>query len=144
MKRLQDHLKTISKALSALSKKIDQATTRIEKLQAAKPKSAKKAAPKKKAPAKKTVAKRKAAAEKPAAKKKTPFKKAAAKKKAPVKRSTALDSVLNVVNKSKKGITIAALKEKTGYNPKQLSNALYKLSKKDMITKKSRGVYLKK
>ncbi|MFH2219138.1 MAG: hypothetical protein ABII68_05710 [Pseudomonadota bacterium] len=133
MKRLQDHLKTISKALSALSKKIDQATTRIEKLQAAKPKSAKKAAPKKKAPAKKTVAKRKAAAKKPAA-----------KKKAPVTRSTALDSVLNVVNKSKKGITIAALKEKTGYNPKQLSNALYKLSKKDMITKKSRGVYVKK
>ncbi|MBW1841744.1 MAG: hypothetical protein JRI75_08105, partial [Deltaproteobacteria bacterium] len=46
--------------------------------------------------------------------------------------------------KSKKGVNIATLKEKTGFNPKQVSNALFKLSAKGMIATKSRGVYVKK
>lgn len=144
MKKLQTHLKNISKSLSTLSQKIDQAATRIEKIQTAMTKPAKKTSPKKKAAAKKTVAKRKATAKKPVAKKRAPVKKAAARKKASIKSTTVLDSVFNVVKKSKKGVTVAALKEKTGYNPKQLSNALYKLTKKDMVTTKTRGVYVKK
>jgi hypothetical protein len=36
------------------------------------------------------------------------------------------------------------LKAKTGLNPRQLSNALYKLSKKGTIVAKSRGLYVQK
>jgi hypothetical protein len=41
-------------------------------------------------------------------------------------------------------VTIATLKAKTKLDSRQLSNALYKLSKKGMIRTKSRGVYVKK
>ena len=41
------------------------------------------------------------------------------------------------------GITIAQLKGKTALDDRQLSNALYKLTKKGMIAAKSRGVYVK-
>jgi lambda repressor-like predicted transcriptional regulator len=49
-----------------------------------------------------------------------------------------------VIQRSKKGATIATLKTKTGLDSRQLSNALYKLSKKQLVHAKSRGVYFKK
>jgi predicted Rossmann fold nucleotide-binding protein DprA/Smf involved in DNA uptake len=55
-----------------------------------------------------------------------------------------LDSVFNAIKRTKKGFTVAQLKEKTDLNAKQLSNALYKLSKKGKIMAKSRGLYVKK
>jgi membrane protein involved in colicin uptake len=120
----------------------------------AKKKPAKKAAAKKPA-AKKTVAK-KTTAKKPAAKKtvakKTAAKKPAAKKKvtkaAPkkpaAKKATVLDAVFDVIGKSSNGATIAQLKQKTGLSPRQLSNALYKLSTRGKIVAQSRGLYVKK
>ena len=42
-----------------------------------------------------------------------------------------------------KGATIATLKTKTGLDSRQLSNALYKLSKKRLVRAKSRGLYVK-
>jgi predicted Rossmann fold nucleotide-binding protein DprA/Smf involved in DNA uptake len=51
--------------------------------------------------------------------------------------------VLDVIKRSRNGATIAALKTKTELESRQLSNALYKLSKKGKIKAKSRGVYIK-
>ena len=122
MKKLKDQLKTISSSLSSLSKQVEKIIEQVEKLQ-----------PKKAAVApKKTVAKKKVAAKKAPA------------KKAPVKSPTVIDSILNAIKKTKKGITIAQLKEKTEFNSKQLSNALYKLTKKEKIQATSRGLYVKK
>ena len=70
--------------------------------------------------------------------------KVAARKKVAAKPATALNTVFALIKKSKGGASIAKLKEKTGFDGRQLSNALYKLSKNNKIKAKSRGVYLKK
>jgi predicted Rossmann fold nucleotide-binding protein DprA/Smf involved in DNA uptake len=69
--------------------------------------------------------------------------KAPGKKKAPGQKAALLNSVINVINKSKKGLSISALRQKTGLGPRQLSNVLYKLAKKGIIKTESRGVYIK-
>jgi predicted Rossmann fold nucleotide-binding protein DprA/Smf involved in DNA uptake len=69
---------------------------------------------------------------------------AAAKKTAPAGGKTVLDTVLDVIKRSKKGVTVAQLKTKTNLNARQLSNALYKLSQKGMVEAPSRGLYAKK
>jgi uncharacterized protein YoxC len=118
MKRIQTQLKTISKSLASLSKQVETITKQVDKLK----------------PAKKGPAKRKKAVRKVAARRKA----------APAKGQTVLDSVYSVIKRSKKGATIATLKTKTGLDSRQLSNALYKLSKKRMVHAKSRGLYIKK
>ena len=117
MKKIKAQLTTLSKSLATLSKKVEKITDQVDKLQA----------PKKAVPAKKTVAKKKVA-----------------KKAAPAKQVTMLDAVFNVIKRTKKGVTVAQLKEKTKLKPRQLSNALYKLTKKGTIQTKSRGLYVKK
>jgi predicted Rossmann fold nucleotide-binding protein DprA/Smf involved in DNA uptake len=82
--------------------------------------------------------------EKPKAAKKAAVSKAAAKKAAPAGGKTVLDTVLDVIKRSKKGVSVAQLKTKTQLDARQLSNALYKLSKKGMVQAPSRGLYLKK
>jgi predicted Rossmann fold nucleotide-binding protein DprA/Smf involved in DNA uptake len=130
MKKIQTQLKSVAKQLAGLAAKIEKLNAQLAKAPAAK-----KAAPAKKkaAPKKKAVAKKKAPAKKVA--KKAPAKKSA--------KATVLDSVMAVIKKSRSGATIANLKAKTGLESRQLSNALYKLSKKGMIKSKSRGVYVK-
>jgi hypothetical protein len=140
MKKMKVQLKSVSKSLVSLSKQIDRLTEQVDRLQPA----TKKAAPKKAAP-KKAAARRKTVARKTVAKKRAPAKtrrRAPAKttSRAPAKKGlTVLDSVHNVIKRSQAGVTIAALKSKTKLDSRQLSNALYKLSKKE-----SRGVYVKK
>lgn len=124
MKRVQTQLKTVAKSLASLAQKLEKLSTQVA------------AAPAKKAPAKKAAAKKKAPAKKAVAKK-APAKKAAKGK------ETVLDTVLAVIKKSRNGANIATLKAKTGLESRQLSNALYKLTKKKMIKSKSRGVYIK-
>lgn len=75
---------------------------------------------------------------------KTGRKAALRRKTAPAGDQTVLGAVYNVIKRSPKGATIAALKSKTGLGARQLSNALYKLSKKSMVRAKSRGLYVKK
>ena len=70
--------------------------------------------------------------------------KPAARRAAPAKGKTVLDSVLTVIKRSKKGVTVAQLKEKTKLDARQLSNALYKIKKKGQVYAKSRGLYVKK
>lgn len=69
--------------------------------------------------------------------------KAPGKKKATGQKAALVNSVINVINKSKKGLSISALRQKTGLGPRQLSNVLYKLAKKGVIKTESRGVYIK-
>jgi predicted nucleic acid-binding Zn-ribbon protein len=133
MKKIQSQLKTISKSLASLSKQVERITKQVDKLQPAKKAPAKRAAAKK-APAKRAPAKRKKAVRKVAVRRKA----------APAKGKTVLDTVYSVIKRSKKGATIATLKTKTGLDSRQLSNALYKLSKKRMVHAKSRGLYVKK
>ena len=76
--------------------------------------------------------------------KKAPIKKPAVKKTRPKKQLTVLDTVFNAIKRTKKGLTVTKLKEKTDLNPKQLSNALYKLTKQGKIEAISRGLYVKK
>jgi hypothetical protein len=125
MKRIQTQLKTISKSLTSLSKQVERITKQVDKLQ----------------PAKKAAAKRKKA---PARRKKAVRKVAVRRKAAPAKGKTVLDTVYNVIKGSKKGVTVSKLKTRTGLDSRQLSNALYKLSKKRMVYAKSRGLYMKK
>ena len=117
MKNLQSQLKTVSRSLATLSKQVEKLSNQIQKPQAVK----------------------KAAAKKPAAAKKT-----IAKKVAPAGGKTVLDTVFDVIKRSKKGVSVAQLKTKTQLDARQLSNALYKLSKKGMVKAPSRGLYLKK
>ncbi|MGD8523439.1 MAG: hypothetical protein PVF56_19990 [Desulfobacterales bacterium] len=132
MKKMKNQLKTISKSLVSLSKQVDRLTKQVDKLQPA----TKKAAPKK------ATAKRKTVARKTVAKKRAPAK---TTRRAPAKKGlTVLDSVHNVIKRSRSGVTIATLKSKTKLDSRQLSNALYKLSKKGLVRAKSRGVYVKK
>lgn len=70
--------------------------------------------------------------------------KKAAVKKAPAGQATILGSVLGAIKKSKNGVAIGKIKEKTGLEQRQLSNALYKLSKNGKIKVKVRGIYIAK
>jgi predicted Rossmann fold nucleotide-binding protein DprA/Smf involved in DNA uptake len=76
----------------------------------------------------------------------TPARKATAKKKSAsgTGGKTVLDTVYDVIRRSKKGVTVSQLKDKTNLDARQLSNALYKLSKKGQVYAKSRGLYVKK
>ena len=137
MKKVKAQLKVLSKTLVSLSKQVDKISKQVDKMK----------------PAAKTPVKRKpVAAKKPAtrrtraaAPKRTATRtRAAATTTRAARGSTVLDSVYNAIKRSKRGVSIAQLKTKTGLDPRQLSNALYKLSKKGTITAKSRGIYVKK
>ena len=118
MPKLQAQLATISKSLVSLSKQVERISKQVDKIQ----------------PAKKAASKRKAA----------PARKPAARKTGGAKGQTVLDTVYNTIKRSNKGVTVAQLKQRTKLDARQLSNALYKLSKKGQIYAKSRGMYVKK
>ena len=121
--QLKKQLATASKSLVNLSKQLEKISSHVDQLQAAKATAKKK-----------PVAKRKPAVRK----------KAGVKKPAAAKGVTVLGSVFDSIKRSKKGVAIDKIKEKTGYDGRQLSNALYKLTKQGKIKTVSRGVYLKK
>lgn len=140
MKSLKDQLKAVSKNLATLSKQVDKLSVQVEKA------TKKPARPAAKKPVRRKTTRKPAAKKAPVrARKAAP---ARAKKAAPAARKTArggtvLDKVYDVIKKSKKGVAISALKQKTKLDPRQLSNALYKLTKKGDIKAVSRGVYAK-
>lgn len=131
MSKVQTQIKALAKNLATLAGKLEKLSAQVD------------AAPKKAAPApkKKAAAKpKKKAAAKP---KKAAAKKAPAAASAAAGKGTVLESVMDVIAKSRNGADIATLKSKTKLESRQLSNALYKLSKKNMIKTVSRGVYVK-
>ncbi len=113
-------MKKLEIQLRTVSKSLAALSKQVEKLsqQAAKVQPAKKTAPAKK--------------------------KSGAGKAAPAGGKTVLDAVFDVIKRTKKGVTVAQLKQKTNLDARQLSNALYKLSKKGQVYAKSRGLYVKK
>ncbi len=124
-KKLKMDLQAVSKELKALAKKTESLLKAIEK-----PKASKK--PKDKAVKVKAV-------------KKAPAKKAAPKKVAvkKAKPATAVDTVLAIIKRYKKGVGTAALMEKTGYNQKKISNLVSKLRKQGKIKSPEKGIYVK-
>ena len=60
------------------------------------------------------------------------------KKNSPV---TAVDSVMQIIKRSRKGVGISQLREKTGLEAKQIHNILYRLAKNGKIAAIRRGVY---
>ncbi|MBW1836788.1 MAG: hypothetical protein JRF71_10315 [Deltaproteobacteria bacterium] len=145
MKKLTDQLESVSKFLVNLSKQVEKISNQIDKHQSskAKPAGAKKASAAKAKPA--GAKKASAAKAKPVeAKKASAAKAPKAKKGAPAKPAVVLDTVYDVIKRSKKGVTITKLKEKTSLGTRQISNALYKLSKQGKIESLSRGLYVKK
>jgi predicted Rossmann fold nucleotide-binding protein DprA/Smf involved in DNA uptake len=123
MTQASNQLKSIAKHLAALSKQVEKLSELVDKGLAVK----------------KTDSKSTGGKPKPA---KAPAAKPAKTLKED-KSATVLKSVLDVIKKSRKGISIAQLKENTDLNPRQLSNALYKLTKKGSIKAVSRGIYTK-
>jgi outer membrane biosynthesis protein TonB len=136
MKKLKKDLEAILKALNGLAQKVEKLQEQIG--EQAKPTEKPKAKAVKKAPVKK-VATKKAPIKKVAAKKAAP-KKAVPKKAKP---ATAVDTVLAIIKRSKKGVNMAALMEKTGYNQKKIANLVFKLRKQGKIKSVAKGVYLK-
>jgi len=129
MKKIKDQLKKIAKSLTSLSMQVEKISKQVDALPPPKKSVGKKRATKKVSTKKKAV--------KRGAVKKTVAKKSTAK-------TTVLDSVIAVIKRSKKGANIDTLRKKTGLGPRQLSNALYKLSKRGVIEAKSRGLYTTK
>ncbi len=126
MKKLKQDLAAVNKELKALVKKTEslmKAVDQIEKAQAVK---AKKSNPKKTSTprtVKKVVAKN-----------------------APTKKNnsklTDTDKFLNIIKRSKKGVTTQALVNKTGFDAKKIANMVFRATKMGKIKSVSKGVYV--
>ena len=126
MKKLKQDLIAVNKELKALVKKTEslmKAVDRIETAQAATPK---------KASPKKTI-KPKAVAK--VAGKITPTKKRSVK-------PTDTDKVLNIIKRSKKGVTTQTLIKKTGFDAKKIANMVFRATKMGKIKSVSKGIYV--
>ena len=53
------------------------------------------------------------------------------------------DTVLGIVRRSRKGVTVAQIKEKTGFDDKQIRNFINKAKRQGRIKSRNRGVYVK-
>ena len=113
MKQLEKDLKAIAKDLKRLTQKTEKMVNRLKKLD--------------KAPA----------AKKPKAK---AAKKAIAKKPTRVSSS---DTALGIIKRSRKGIDIAALKKKTGFEGRKIRDITYRLKKQGKIKSERKGFYVK-
>ena len=84
-------------------------------------------------------------AEKPKAKYvKTKTKAKAVTKKAPAKaaKKTDTDKVLEIINRSKKGVDTATVMKKTGFDQKKVRNILFRTYKQGKITRAEKGIYV--
>jgi uncharacterized protein (DUF885 family) len=54
---------------------------------------------------------------------------------------TATEKVLSVLGRSSKGVNIAGLKSKTGFEDKKIRNIVFRLAKEGTIKRAGRGVY---
>jgi len=61
----------------------------------------------------------------------------------PPKKISAICTVEKIIRRSRKGIDIASLKQKTGFDERKIYNALQRLKKQGKIKNVSRGVYLR-
>jgi len=127
MKEFDVALKAVAEGLRTIAQGMEKIA---EKLEDSVPKGKAKAKPARKAAAKP---------------KKAPAKKASAKKAVKTKKqsTTAVDAVLAIINRSKKGVNSATLAEKTGFDNKKIANIVFKLRKQGKVKSVGRGVYTK-
>ena len=127
MKNLIKNLRAASKDLKALSKKVDKIIVEVGKLEKPKAKAVKAKS------AKKTVAKAK------------PVKKIVAKKTTAKKtvKLTAADTLFGIIKRYKKGVDVATLMEKTGFNRRKIYDNVKLLKKQGKIKSSGIGVYVK-
>ena len=59
------------------------------------------------------------------------------------KQPTAVEAVFAIIKRSKKGVNMATIKQKTGYDNKKIHNLVYKLKKQGKIKSPTKGVYVK-
>ncbi|MEE4607028.1 MAG: SWIM zinc finger family protein [Desulfobacteraceae bacterium] len=71
---------------------------------------------------------------------KTPKKKSAANRKTAATTDTA--KILNIIKRSKKGLDVATLQQKTGFGEKKIRNVIYKAFRQGIIKRAGRGIYL--
>jgi C4-dicarboxylate-specific signal transduction histidine kinase len=69
---------------------------------------------------------------------KKPSRKAPAKQ---AKKSTDTDKVLNIIKRSKKGVDVAALKKKTGFDDKKVRNIVTRAVSQKKIKRVGKGIY---
>jgi hypothetical protein len=119
MKQIKKDLQTVLKSLKTLTQATEKMVRRIEKLD----KSQVARKPRVKAVAKAARVKKSAV------------------KKAPKK--TAIDSVLAIINRTKKGATINDLRKKTQLSDNHIRVILYRLKKRGQIKSEIKGVYTK-
>ena len=56
--------------------------------------------------------------------------------------ATALDTVFNVIKRSRNGSSFKDIQAKTGYDDKKIRNVIFRLNKMEKIKRKSRGIYM--
>jgi predicted Rossmann fold nucleotide-binding protein DprA/Smf involved in DNA uptake len=122
MKNLKQDLKAVNKELKALVRKTERLMKAVDRIEKAQTAAAKKPTPKVK------VVKKAAAKNVPAKKKRAKL--------------TATDKVLNIINRSKKGISVQAIMKRTGFDQRKTANILFRVSKMGKIKSVSRGVYV--
>lgn len=143
MNNLKDNLMAIKKELQRLMSKVEQLGKALDK--AAKSAISSKTVAKKdvkKAVAKKAPSKKKALPKKASARKTTSNPKADSK--AETDSSTAIETVVGIIQKSKSGVNVETLISKTGYDAKKISNLVYKAKKRGDIKSGAKGIYVKK
>jgi uncharacterized Zn finger protein len=108
----------------------------------------------KRKPAIKTPAKKKASQLSPetsASKKRVKSATSKARAKTPVKKSTAKSKIaelndtaqiLEIIKRSKRGLNVATLRQKTGFDVKKIRNVIYKAFREGIIKRAGRGIYL--
>ncbi len=128
---LKKDLTALTKDFKALEKKMEKLLKAFET--SSKPKKVTKAKAVKAKAVKKATVKKKAT-------KKAPAKKAPARKKAT--QVTATDQILKIIKRSKKGVDVPALKEKTGFDDKKVRNIVFRAAKEGRIKKSGRGIYV--
>jgi DNA-binding transcriptional regulator GbsR (MarR family) len=116
MRKLTKNLQAVSKTLYSLAQKLEKMHKEIDKQERSLKRAKTKAV--RKAPAKKVVVRRTAPA-------------------------NSADKIFAIIKRSKKGVKTADLMQKTGYERKAISNAIYKLTKQGKIKTIAKGVYVK-
>ena len=116
MKQLKKDLQIVSKSLQQLMLRTEKIAKKLEKLE--KPKPVKKSKAKVKAKAKPKIAKK------------------------PVKVSAAA-TVLAVIKRSRKGVDVATLRNKTGFESRKISGIVQRFKKEGKIKNSGKGIYVK-
>ena len=124
---LKKDLQAVKRDIKALEKNLEKLLKAYEPMPKAKKVTKKKAV-------------KKAKTVKKAPTKKAPAKKAIARKKVP--QATATDKILRIIKRSKKGVDVLTLKEKTGFDDKKVRNIIFRASKEGKIKKSGRGIYV--